>query len=127
MRFDSFIEIAVLVVTPVSIAYSWFFYFKKMHWAEQTWRSHVTFVALILISLVVLAWPVMIFALPKADWGAGSGVDHQMAYIESWHHVVFRTCAGTLILSLFGRPRLILPLVVACFGTAFFWLMSTTP
>jgi H+/Cl- antiporter ClcA len=127
MRFDSFVEIAVFILTPAAIAYSWFFYLKRMHRIEQTWRCRVTFVTLILISLVVLAWPVMFAMFPKADWGTGVGIDHQMAYIEWWHKVILRTCAAALILSLFSRPRLIFPLVVSCFGIATFWLTSTAP
>jgi len=83
--------------------------------------------SLALASLAVLLWPVMVMLMPRADWGSGVGVDRQFQWVESWHRPIFRSLLVALLLCLFGRPRLMAPIAIACIGTAVFWLLSTAP
>ena len=117
----------VILAAPVGLIYSWFFYLTRMRREPAGWRSRVTLLALGIISVVCVLWPVMAMRMPKADWGTGLGVAYQAGWVEAWHPPIFRTLGVALVLSLFARPRLIGPLVVACIGTAMFWLVSTMP
>lgn len=126
-RIDSILEIAVLIGTPAALIYSWAFYFQKMHPAPSGWRKRVTLATLSLVTLTGLSWLAMLAFLPHADWGTGVGIDHQLAYVEGWHRVIARALVLAMVLSLFGRPRLILPIWLASFGTFYFWIMSTMP
>jgi hypothetical protein len=115
------IAIFLVLLAPVGLVYSWWFYLSRMKKEQAGWRKRVTLLALALVSLVVLLWPVMVALAPRV------GVGHQLEWIESWHRPVFRTLLVALVLGLFGRRRLILPIAVACVGTAVFWLVSTMP
>ena len=112
------IGIVLILLAPVGLVYSWFFYSTRMKKEPTGWRKRVTLLALALVSLVVLLWPVMVALAPRAD---------DVGWIESWHRPIFRTLVVALVLGLFGRPRLILPIAVACVGTAAFWMVSTMP
>lgn len=105
----------------MGLVYSWWFYLTRMKKEQTGWRKRVTLLSLALVSLVVLLWPVMVVLTQRA--GRADDVD----WIESWHRPVFRTLVVALVLGLFGRPRLILPIAVACAGTAVFWMVSTMP
>jgi hypothetical protein len=84
--------------------------------------------SLSLVSLVIVLWPVsMVVLMPKAEWVSGAGVGHQVRWMEAWESGAFRALVVALVLGLFGRPRLILPIAVACVGTALFWRFSTIP
>lgn len=118
----------ILVLSaPVGLIYGWVFYSTRIRKEPSDWRSRLTFLSLALVSLVVLLWPAMMVLMPRADWGSGVGVGHQMDWVKAWERVAFRTLSAALVLGLFGRPRLILPIAVACVGTAMFWLFSTMP
>ena len=124
---ENTIATLLILLAPIGLMYGWFFYLKRMRHEPKSWRSQVTMVSLALVSLVALLWPVMAFLMPRADWGTGNGVGHQMRWIEAWHKPVFRTLLAALALCLFGRARLILPIAVGCVGTGLFWLFSTMP
>jgi hypothetical protein len=118
---------AIILLAPVGLIYGWFFYMTRMKKESTGWRKRITLLSLALVSLVVLLWPVMWALAPRADWGSGVGVGNQVDWIESWHRPVFRTLSVAFVVGFFGRPRLILPIAVACMGTACFWLVSTMP
>jgi len=112
------VSFVLVLLAPVGLLYSWWFYLTRMAEEQTGWRKRVTLLSLALVSLVVLLWPVMVALTRRAD---------DVAWIESWHRPVFRTLIVALLLGLFGRPRLILPIVVACVGAAIFWMVSTMP
>jgi hypothetical protein len=126
-RASDIAEIMVVFLAPVGLIYSWHFYLTQMRKESTGWRNRVTLLSLALVSLAALLWPVMALLMPRADWGSGVGVDHQVQWVESWHRPIFRTLLVAFFLCLFGRPRLIAPIAIACFGTALFWLFSTAP
>ena len=127
MPADAAISTVLVLIAPIGLVYSWYFFFTRMRHEHPKRRNRISVVSLGLVSLVMLLWPVMVALMPKANWTAGVGVDHQMEWVEAWHKPIYRTLLGALALCLIGRPRLILPLVVACVGTALFWMISTAP
>lgn len=76
----------------------------------------MTLGSLALAWLAILSWPVMALLKPQADWRTGTGVGHQMEWVEAWHKPILRTLLAALVLCLFGRPRLILPIALGCGG-----------
>jgi hypothetical protein len=77
-RADEIAEIIVVLLAPVGLIYSWHFYLTQMRRESAGWRNRVTLISLALVSLVVLLWPVMGMLMPRADWGSGLGVGHQV-------------------------------------------------
>ena len=124
---SNLIATAIVLLAPVGLIYSWIFYSTRMRREPTSWRHRATLLSLTLVSLVALLWPVMAVLMPRANWGSGLGVDHQVQWVEAWHRPVFRTLLLALVLGLLGRPRLIGPIAVACVGTALFWFFSTMP
>jgi hypothetical protein len=124
---NEFAVIVAVLLAPIGLIYSWHFYLTQMRGESPGWRNRVTLLSLELVSLVALLWPVMFVLMPRADWGSGLGVGHQAEWVESWHRPIFRTLLVAFFLCLFGRPRLIAPIAIACVGTALFWLFSTMP
>lgn len=127
MRVENFIATILVLLAPAGLIYGWVFYLTRMRREPAGWRSPVTLLSLVLVSVTALLWPVMWLLIPPADWGSGVGVGHQVQWVEAWHRPIFRTLMVALVLGLLGRPRLIGPIAVACVGTALFWLLSTMP
>ena len=50
-----------------------------------------------------------------------------MHWVDAWGRAALRILLAALVLSLLGRPRLVLPIVFACVGTALFWIFSNIP
>lgn len=69
-------------------------------------------------------WLAMMVLMP---WAGGAVRE----WVTELHWVYARTRMAlyallvALVLSLFGRPRLILPIAIACLGTGLLWLFST--
>jgi hypothetical protein len=124
MRLESILEIAVLVVTVAAFVYSWIYYFRKVAKSGAGWRKWMTLASLVLVSLSILAWPVMVFSMPHANWATGDGVGQQVAHAAFWIKASVRTCTVALFLCLFGKPRLILPIAISCLGVLFFWILN---
>jgi hypothetical protein len=118
---------ALVLLAPVSFVYSWYFYFRRMLWNSSGWRGRVTLASLVLLSFAVLLWPINRMTMPSADWSSGVGVGQQVRWVNSGERIALRTLLAAFILSLFARPRLILPIILACVGTALFWDFSNTP
>lgn len=123
---SDFAEMTLVLFAPVALVYGWYFYFTKMRRELAGWRNRVTLISLALASLAALLWPVMVMLMPRADSGSGVGVDRD-EWVESWHKPIFRTLLLALLLCLFGRRRLIVPIAIACVGTAVFCIVSTAP
>ena len=113
----------IILLAPVSLCYGWF----RISREPLGWRRGVTVTALALVSVAILAWPVRGALMPKADWASGVGVGEQIRFAEVWERAALRGLLVALVLGLFGRPRLIGPIVVACIGAALFWVFSTMP
>ena len=116
-----------VLVAPAGLIYGWYFYFTRIRREPAGWRNRVSVLSLVLASSGALLWPFMTIFVPKADWGTYVGVDQQVHFVESWEKVAVRTLLAAFVLSFFGRPRLIVPLVIACFGTTLFWFFTTMP
>lgn len=119
--------LACCIAGLIGFAYSWFFLLKVSGQNSLRWRDWVSLAAVGLASVAVFLRFVMPALMPSADWGTGVGVGEQVHFVQAWTKVSVRICAVALVMALLGRPRLILPIVVACFGTGLFWVMSTVP
>lgn len=120
--------IATIVVlsAPVMLIYGWVCDFTPASEESVGWRGRATLLSLVLVSLAVLLWLLMELLMPGADWRTGAGVGHQVAWVARARVALYALLVA-LVLGLFGRPRLILPIAVACIGTGLFWLVSTMP
>jgi len=121
-----------ILLAPAGLLYSWFFYFTRMRKEPAGWRNRASLLSLCVVSCVCALWPVMIALMPKADSVNGLGdyqtqIDFQTRWLEGWHPPVLRVLGVALVIAMIGRPRLIGPLVVACIGTALFWIVSVSP
>jgi hypothetical protein len=121
------IVVILLLLGAGSFVYCWFYCLKNMSWKSAGWRDRLTIFSLLLVSLAVLLWPVTFITMPAADWRTGAGVNEQVHWVTGWLVVVLGIVLVAAVLSLCGRPRLILPLVFACLGTGLFWFGSTIP
>ena len=77
-----------------------------------------------MIVVVVILWPIMAVFAPGGAYST-EWWDRATMYIETWRKIVFKICALGLLASLFGRPRTIVPIIVAAIGVALFWLFTT--
>ena len=124
---ENAITSGMILLAPVGILYGWFFCATRMRREGANWRNRVSLVSLSLTSIVAVLWPVMMGLLPRADWGTGAGVGYQMDWVEAWHRPILRTLLAAMIIGLFGRARLILPIIAGCVGVGLFWIVSTAP
>lgn len=117
----------IVLLAPVGLIYGWICYFTPADEESRGWRSRATLLSLVLVSLAGLLWPMTMIYLPGADWRTGASVGHQIAWEYARARVALYSSLAALVMCLFGRPRLILPIAVACIGTGLFWLSSTMP
>jgi hypothetical protein len=112
--------IAFFIAGFFCFVYTWFVLLRMSPDQPFPWRDRISLFALIIASGAV----VLRFVMP-AIWGSDFGAQVRMA--QAWTKVNIRMCAVALVLGFVGRPRFIVPLVVACLATAGFWVMSTIP
>ncbi len=117
----------LVLLAPFGFVYSWYFYFTKMPWKSSGWRGRLTLVSLMLLSLAILLWPINRMTMPAADWSSGVGVGQQVRWVDAGERVGLRVLLAAFVMSFFGRPRLILPIVLACVGTGLFWIFTNMP
>jgi len=127
MQIENDIATIIVLLAPIGLIYGWYFYWARIWREPGHWRNRITLLSLILASFAVLLWPVTMKFAPTADWTTYAGVANQVGFVESWEKVAVRTLLGAFLLCFFGRPRLIAPIAVACFGTALFWMFTTMP
>jgi hypothetical protein len=127
MAVGNAIAILLVLLAPVGLIYAWVCYFTPADQEPIGWRRRATLLSLALASLAVVLWLETMFRLPGADWRTGAGVGHQVAWMYARTRVAFGVLLLAFVLNLFGRPRLILPISVACIGTGVLWLVSTMP
>src|ERR1051325_9565665 len=123
MRLENLLEILDLIVTPVAVGYSWLFYFKKIANLEAGRHKRLTLISLVLVSLAILAWPVMAFFMPRPDRLQGVNEANRVLYALWWMKIIVWACVLGLTVNFFGKPRLILPIAVAYVGVIFFWVI----
>jgi len=122
---ENIVATVLILLSPIGLLYGWFFYLTRMRHEPRDWRSWITLTSLTLASLAILSWPVTALLAPKADWGTHVGVRNRLAWVEALQKPILRTLSAAIVLCLFGRPRLILPIAVACVGAALVWVFST--
>ena len=114
------LTLAAVIAGLIGFVYSWLRLLKTYGEESFHWRDWISLAALALASVALF----LRFVMP-AFWGSDFGA--QVRFAQTWTKVSVRICLMTLLLGIFGRLRLIVPIGCACFGTAVFWIMSTIP
>lgn len=117
----------LVLLAPVGLIYGWVCYFTPIPTEPTGWRSRATLLSLTLVSLAGLLWLFTMINPPDANWATGAGVGHQLAWVYARARFGLAGLLLAFLISLFGRPRLILPITVACVGAGVFWIVSTMP
>jgi hypothetical protein len=125
MEVEGDIAFFIALLAPIGLIYGWRFYFAKLRLEPARWRNRISVLSLVLASLGALLWPITMIFAPKADWIHYVGVARQIDFVEWWEKVAVRTLLVAFVLCFLGRPRLIVPIAVACLGTTLFWAFST--
>lgn len=111
-----------MILAPFAWGTGWWFGLKAITQDPNSWRNRASIFSLGIVTAAGLLW------LPAAFYAAHSGrTSEHLRTIDLWSGVAILICAVALILSLFGRPRLILPIAVAALGTSCFWIGTTIP
>ena len=116
-----------VLLVPVSLMYGWYFFFSRIWKEGSNWRNRTTFFSLLLVSLATLMWPVMALVRANAKPINDATLEQQLNWGLAWGRVAIVIFLLAFILGLMGRPRLILPIAVACIGTGLFWILSVVP
>ena len=102
-------------------------FFVRMSKELLAWRKVVTVVALALVSVAMVMWPIARATAPAVNWQTWAGAGAYMHWVAAWGRVALVILLVSFALSFFGRPQLIVPIVVACVGTGLFWIFSNIP
>ena len=127
VRLTSDLAAFLILLSQTGLIYGWYFYFARMRKSVFSWRDRSSMTSLVLASLVALFWPLMMVFTPKADWISGVGVAHQVEWVNSCTRLALWALLVSFVVALFGRPRLIAPILIACVGAAVFWIGTTMP
>jgi hypothetical protein len=125
MAVGNILGILLILLAPVGLIYAWVCYFTPHREEPIGWRSRATLLSPALASPAIVLWVEMMLRLPGADWRTGAGVGHQVAWMYARTRAAFAVLLLAFVLNMLGRPRLIVPISVACIGTAVLWLVST--
>jgi uncharacterized membrane protein len=119
---ENIVATIVVLLAPASLIYCWWVYWMKMSGDRADWRGRFTLISMTLVSLVMVSWPTHVLFMPRI----GSRLE-QFRWVAVREVGAVAALLVALFLGLFGRPRLILPITLACMGIAIFWVMSTIP
>jgi hypothetical protein len=114
------VAVAILLAGAAGFVYSWFRLLRS--YTEKSLRSRdwLSFAAIVLVSAVVILWFVM-QATSRHDFG------DQVRFADRCAKVSIGICGVAMLAGFLGRPRLVVPVTLACFGVAVFWILSTIP
>jgi hypothetical protein len=117
-----FILNTLIILAPFAWISGWWFGLKGTTQQPKSWQNWVSITSLGLVTVAGLLWfPAALFA-SRNGWAS-----EHVRTVQAWSGIAVLICAAALVLSLFGKPRLILPIVVACLGAASFWIGTTIP
>jgi hypothetical protein len=111
----------LIILTPFAWGTACWFSFKATAQDRKSWRNRLSLVALSIVTLVGLLW------LPAGFIAARDPGTGKFRIIDEWTAVAEVICGCALILSLFGRPKLIIPIALTCLGAGAFWIGTTIP
>src|SRR5438874_10767865 len=111
-----------VIFAPFAWGTSCWFGLKAITEEPKSWRNRVSICSLTIVTLAGLLWlPAALFLAHKRSGSNFFGTAH------GWAAMAILICACALVLSLFGKPRLVTPIVFTCLGTASFWFGTTIP
>ena len=111
----------LIILAPFAWVASWWFGLKALVQDRKNWRIRLSVAALGLTTIVGLLW------LPAGFYAAHHPEMGKDRTLDAFTAIAVLACGVALILSLFGKPRLIIPIVITCLGTASFWFGTTIP
>ena len=113
-----------VILTPFAWAAAWVFALRAILKEPKSWRNRVSIGSLGLLTTIGLLWlPVAVYSSGTESL-AGAEFAAHLKNVQDWSRLAGRGCAVPLVVSLFGRPRLIAPVAIACIGTALFWFFT---
>ena len=113
-----------VILTPFAWAAAWVFALRAILKEPKSWRNRISIGSLGLLTLIGLLWlPVAVYS-SGTESAASAGFAVHMKNVQEWSKFAGRGCVLPLVLSFFGRPRLIAPIAMACIGTALFWFFT---
>jgi hypothetical protein len=98
--------------------YAWLYYLRSLRKEAFPIRNRCTLISLVLVLLALILWPISLIFAPKDFLSA-------VHYGDVWvNFVIMPICVAAAVISLIGRPRVIIPILIACLGTVLFWAVS---
>ena len=107
-------------LAPFAWFASWWFGLKALE-RDKNWRTRLSIAALSIVTIAAALW------FPAGLYASKHSISGNARTIDEFTAVAVLTCGFALILSLFGRPKLIVPIVVTCLGAASWWFGTTIP
>lgn len=121
-----FIAYTLVVLAPAGLVLGWVL-IRGMKREPTSVRNRASLVSFSLVTFAGLMWaPVAAYA-SRTDWKTGVGLGKHIRNVEAWAALAVVACGLGLLLSFFGKPRLIPLVAIASVGISFFWLSSTAP
>lgn len=89
---------------------------------HDAWRSRVSVLSLVLVSVAAVLWVSAMLLFPRA-----AGTAQQVEWMMIRFRVAVSAVLVACVLCFLGRPRLIAPTVVACLGVGELWFFTALP
>ena len=110
-----------LILTPFAWGAACSFTLKAIAQDRNNWRTRTSSVALAIATVAGLLFlPVMMMV------GRHPGMQN-VRTLDAYAATSVVVCGVALVVSFFGKPKLIVPIVLTCLGTASFWIAATIP
>ena len=120
----SYFEYALIFAAPVAWISAWWFLITGQEREPRDWRNRVSFVSLSLLTVAGLLFiPIRIYN-SGANWRTAGGFDTHLRHTLAAAAIAIRTCGAALLLSFFGKPKLIALIAIGCVGTWLLWAIS---
>lgn len=117
----SYLEYGLIFAAPVAWISAWWFLLAAHKRELRNWRNRVSFVSLVLVTVAGLLFiPIRIYN-SGMDW---KSADTHMRHTLAAANIAIKICGISLLLSFFGKPKLIALIAIVCVGTWLLWALS---
>ena len=120
----SYLEYGFIFAAPVACFLAWWLLIAAYKQEPPSWRNRISFLSLVLLTITILLFVPIRMYNSGAGWKTALGFDTHMRHTLLAAAIAIRTCAVAFIVSVFGKPKLIALIVIACIGTWMLWAIS---